>query len=89
MSIETPTRIITDELRGQDGYMLGYADAVEAMELGADQETSLQATRLNRRLDELVERIYQIAPYEVEEPVSEGAAFAAPEGVFDQEQAAA
>ncbi|MCR4338809.1 MAG: hypothetical protein NUW01_02865 [Gemmatimonadaceae bacterium] len=86
-----PTRIILDEMRPADAYVLGCEETLASFELGADQEASLQASRLSRRLDEILERVYRIAPFEVAPPegLSESAVYAQPEGVFDWQAEAA
>lgn len=85
--IDSPTRTIVDEMRPADAYQLGFTDALDSLEAGADGQASLQAARLAKRLDAILDRAERIAPWADVETVSEQAAeYAANEQPFDQEK---
>jgi hypothetical protein len=84
VSAETPTRIITDSIRPDAAYQMGWVDAMDSLALGADQEAGLQAARLSRRLDEILDHAELIAPWPLE-ALTEAEAVPVP---FDWEQAA-
>lgn len=60
------TQAALDELTRDQAYMLGWQDHADQLELAADGEAALQASRSGRRLEDLLDRVWQIAPYEIE-----------------------
>lgn len=55
-----------DDLTREGAYLLGWQDHADSLELAAEGESALQASRAGRRLGDLLDRIYGIAPYELE-----------------------
>lgn len=67
------TALVLNGLSHEEAYLRGWQDHADSLELAAEGEAALQASRAGHRLEAVLDRIYGIAPYEVAPvEVSEG-----------------
>ena len=57
------SQLAVDEMLPADAYVQGWQDHADSLDAGADQEAHLAASRSARVLDSLIERIWQVAPW--------------------------
>lgn len=68
---------VLNGLTHEEAYLRGWQDHVDSLELAEDAEAALSASMAHQRLDGMLDRIWQIAPYEIEpalgpEPAASG-----------------